>query len=185
MPAPISKLQSPISAQSLEIDTETTTGENINQLILAGENEVQLSAALGVEEERPSEIEDGEIPSFPGEEAATGGVWSKVTSTGGRHLNAGTGNALVLEDACIASPTRFEILKNNEEEDVLSFPLLKTEPATTFGTTQSTTLGKDVTLRTPLPRNSKNTHKFLSDSSQHAKATAPSNISKKKSRNRF
>lgn len=158
---------------------------------LGSESELPVDGAVVVhgdvvtEEKSPiSSAMDGEGPQKEGE-------WLQVNNSGS---NKCSGKKLVYGQVQIASPTRFEILRNEKEEGEIflesdlvdevrsqQVPVVVQEEGSVveLAQKQQTT---SVGLRVPPARNSKNTHKFLSVSSQKAKDNVPSNFSKKNSK---
>lgn len=111
------------------------------------------------------------------------GLWSMVTHSGGNKNN------LVYGQVKLASPTRYEVLRDIDEDGTSV-----TEPAPDLEKTQDVA---EVELPKPqrknvdregvcvLPsRHSKSAHKILSDQSHKAKNKIQSNFSKKQTKNK-
>ncbi|KAL1199938.1 hypothetical protein V5N11_018345 [Cardamine amara subsp. amara] len=134
---------------------------------------------------------EGEIPSSPKARSSgmeTDGVWSQVVSSGGRKSSS---QNLVYGQVKIASPSRFDILKDKDEigENVLCSATdmassASGETENVLDKSQVPKVGKEgTTQRVPIPRNTKSAYKSLPDAVQKAKDNNPSNLNKKKHKN--
>lgn len=122
------------------------------------------------------------------------GEWTKVTGSGGK--SAKSSPRLIYGQVRIVSPSRYDALRDNREEgefipsegsnvetESSVIPVLVKEAETCQASEPIQDSSKEVSaLRVQQPRNSKNTHKFLSDSSKRAKDHVPSKFNKKNSK---
>lgn len=175
---------------SSEIVLQSTTQEaavleeNENQ-----QRELMVPGEINVVEnvvEKPVEAEEGEIFGSPlTTKSGDEGLWSKVTNSGGNKSN------LVYGQVTIASPTRFEVLREIDDEgtsvkdpvagsgqqlsDIDAAEAVLPQP-------QNPILGREGVRVLPT-RHSKSAHRILSDQAQKAKDKLSSNLSKKKNKN--
>lgn len=173
------------SATSVPATQAVSTNERM--VVPEGGRVLEVEKRGDVEEEEEGEI----VPNSPIVEKSDSiedGEWSKVAS-GGKNSIKKSGQGLVYGQVRIASPSRFEVLRDNDEEgetaisNSVSTSVDKATESTIVNTYQRMRSGKKgVTLRATLSRTSKTSPKVLSESRQTAKESLPSHVSKKKSK---
>lgn len=171
---------------------------------------VSKSVSVGIAPivvETDKETEEGEItPTSPANTlncANLDGEWTKVThsSGGGKHTEKGSTGGLVYGQVRIISPTRFDALRDTDEEESIVISkatsvdviteldkvsiAVETEAVSTENHSIHLPGVGSGAMRPILARNSKNSHRVLGLSSQKAKDSIKSSLGKKKSKKNF
>jgi len=153
------------------------------------------------------EVEEGEIASNSNQKSVQGekiqeeGDWLTVSSSGGKSTNQKSGRTLTYGQVCIASPSRYAILSNIEDDSVLEevqnedsvgketedsvkgvleVVVVEGKEEMALNKTQQVKSGFDgASTRVSIPRSSKKAHKFVSVPNQKATDVLPRQVSKK------